>query len=102
MTADAIMSQAEAIIREAVGLRRERGIKAALHEVAFAFGLSPQRVRAIYYGQLSGLWATEWEAIRTNYDAWCDSEAKKLEERAAILRARRSRPGVEKKCAGSI
>lgn len=89
MSGSARLEQAEIVIRDAVLSRRELGMKVAIQDVATLFGLSPRRVKGLVYGELTALWPTEWDAIRARYGTWCDAEIQRLNERAAVVQARR-------------
>jgi len=73
---------------EAVNARAASGRDRALFEIARDLDMPPSRVAKIIRLDLKKIWAHEYVAAQRWYLAWCEREAKRHLEQAALLEAR--------------
>ena len=84
--------QASLLLDETVTSFRNRGFtrERAVALAAAALGISPRRARAILYGEVFAVMATEYRAMRRAFLEHLDDEARHLAERHAAVKARRA------------
>jgi hypothetical protein len=73
---------------EAVNARAATGRERALYEIARDLDMPASRVAKIIRLDLKKIWAHEYVAAQRWYVAWCEREAKRHLEQAALLEAR--------------
>ena len=72
-------------LQQAAGLKYEE----ACGVVGRVLGISPRRVEGIRQREASRISVDEYDTIRAGYCKLLDAEARRLDERAKLLRARR-------------
>lgn len=89
MTADAVVEEFADLVTQAVdGRKRDRGLKAAIHEAARVLGLTERRVRACLYREIRSVTAAEWLSVRARFAAHLEAEARRLDAEADLMRVR--------------
>lgn len=80
-------------LREAVQAKQHLGRKLAIFEVSRFFGLTERRVKSAVYGEVRQVLAVELLQVQRRLADYLDAEARRLDAKAALLRARRAALG---------
>ena len=91
---DAALDHVAGYVHDAVRARQQRGRKLAISEVARLLGFSERRVRAYVDKEVRQVLAWELLQIQERQEAELNDRLRRIDEEAAILRARLGRPSA--------
>ena len=76
------------VVRERIGVSRERGLDHAFRVVGARLGITPRRARSYWLRQVTTMSVAEWRTVMEAAAEWVAKDTRRLEAQNAVLRER--------------